>query len=67
MSASEELLNDFSFSFLVAFMKNLLILSEITLSFMMKASFSNSVILLELDPLLLLKCYFFGFLRRTTL
>ena len=67
MSASEELLNDFSFSFLVAFMKNLLILSEITLSFMMKASFSNSVILLELDPLLLLKFYFFVFLRRSTL
>ena len=82
---SEEFLNGFRFSFLVAFIKNLFIVLEITLSFVIIASFSTSVILLVLDPLLsvtpdfqklllsvtslillLLKYYFFGFLRRFT-
>ena len=53
MSVSEELLNGFRFSFLVVFMKNLFIALEFTLSFVMIASFSTSVILLEFDLLLL--------------
>ena len=53
MSVSEEFLNGFRFSFLVVFMKNLFIVLDITLSFVMIASFSTSVILLEFDPLLL--------------
>ena len=53
VSVSEEFLNGFRFSFLDVFMKNLFIVLEITLSFVMKASFSTSVILLEFDLLLL--------------
>ena len=53
MSVSEEFLNGFRFRFLVEFMKNLFIVLEITRSFVMIASFSISVILLDLDPLLL--------------
>ena len=55
MSLSEEFLNDFRFSFLVVFIKKKFIVLEITLSFVMIASFStdfSSAILLELDPLL---------------
>ena len=55
ISVSEEFLNGFRFSFLDVFMKNLFIVLEITLSFVMKASFSTSVILLEFDLLLLKK------------
>ena len=53
MSVSEEFLNGFRFSFLVVFMKNLHIVLEITLSFVMIASFLTSVISLEFDLLLL--------------
>ena len=53
MSVSEEFLNGFMFSFLVVFMKNLFIVLEINLSFVMIASFSTSAILLEFNPLLL--------------
>ena len=55
MSVSEEVLNSFRFIFLVVFMKNLFIVLEITLSVVNSrmASFSTSMILLELDPLLL--------------
>ena len=53
MSMLEELLNGFRFSFLVVFMKHLFIVLEFTLSFVMIASFSTSVILLEFDSLLL--------------
>ena len=58
---SEEFLNGFRFSFLVAFIKNLFIVLEITLSFVMIASFSTSVILLVLDPLLLVTPDFHDF------
>ena len=56
MSMSEEFLNGFRF-ILVVFMKNLFIVLEIILSFMIIPSFSTSVILLEFD-LLLLTCRF---------
>ena len=46
-------LNGFKFSFLVVFMENLFIVLEITLSFVMIASFSSAAVLLEFDPLLL--------------
>ena len=52
MSMSEEFLNGFRF-ILVVFMKNLFIVLEIILSFMIIPSFSTSVILLEFDLLLL--------------
>ena len=52
MSMSEEFLNGFRF-ILVVFMKNLFIVLEITLSFMIIPSFLTSVILLEFDLLLL--------------
>ena len=58
---SEEFLNGFRFSFLVAFIKNLFIVLEITQSFVMIASFSTSVILLVLDPLLLVTPDFHDF------
>ena len=53
MSVSEYFLNGFRFRFLVVFMKLLLIVLEITLSFLIIASFSSNAILLEFDPLLL--------------
>ena len=53
MSVSEEFLNGFRFSFLVAFMKNLFIILEIALSLVMIASSATSMTLLGLDPLLL--------------
>ena len=53
ISVSEEFLDDFSFSFIVALMRNLFISLEISLSFVMIASFSTGVILLEFDPLFL--------------
>ena len=53
MSVSEEFLDDFSFSFIVVLMRNLFISLEISLSFVMIASFSTSMILLEFDPLFL--------------
>ena len=49
MFVSEEFLDDFSFSSIVLFMKNVFVGLEISLI----ASFSTSVILLELDPLFL--------------
>ena len=55
MSLSEKISNGYRFGFLVVFifMKNLFIVLEITLSFMIIASFSTSVILVEIDPLLI--------------
>ena len=50
---SQEFLNGFRFNLLVVFMKNVFIVLEITLSFVMIASFSTRVILLELDTLLM--------------
>ena len=49
MSVSEEFLNNFRFSLLVVFMENSFISLEITLSFVMIASFVTRVILLKLD------------------
>ena len=46
MSVSEEFLNNFRFSLLVVFMENSFISLEITLSFVMIASFATRVILL---------------------
>ena len=55
MSLSEKISNGYRFGFLVVFifMKNLFIVLEITLSFIIIASFATSVTLLELDPLLM--------------